>query len=301
MKLYLTKVILLSFLALSCKNTKEADKVLTTLKSEKQAQDLAKAPDSWIEKRVESARTRLMSSEAGKIVWAAMEAHGGLSKWYGNGPISFHFNYQPLDGGTTRDTYQTVDTWSLNAKHISAADSSDRYGLNNGQYWLDADSTAFMYNTRFWSLTPIYFVGQPFILDGSGVNLQKLDQKEYKSSPQNVIKVTFDSGTGDAPDDYYILYFDSRTHRLNAIRYIVSYPGYFEKGEHLPEKFMELLGEQVVSGIYLPTGYKTYWLNDNEKPGEHITNISLSEVEFLPGLGASFFDIPSDAQLIDSL
>lgn len=290
-----------AILIISCKDNKKVQMAKKNTTINQQENILVRVPDSWINGRVEKAKTKLMSSEAGKIVWAAMEAHGGLSNWYGNGALSFHFNYQPLDGGAPRTTYQTVDAWSLNVKHKNAADSTAQYGLKNGQYWLKADSTAFKYNTRFWTLTPIYFVGQPFILDGSGVNLSKLPEKEYKGNPHNVVKVTFDSGTGDAPDDYYILYFDTDTHRLKVIRYIVSYPGYFEKGEHLPEKFMELHGEQFVLGICFPTEYKTYWLQDNGEPGEHITNLALTEVEFLPKLKNSYFNIAEGAQLIDSL
>tara|TARA_R110001606_G_scaffold194682_1_gene342402 strand:- start:499 stop:657 length:159 start_codon:yes stop_codon:yes gene_type:complete len=52
------------------------------------------------------------------------------------------------------------------------------------------------------------------MLDGEGVNLELLPQVNYKDISQDVVKVTFDSGTGDAPDDYYILYMDAKTHLL---------------------------------------------------------------------------------------
>jgi len=79
--------------------------------------NLARVPDTWIKTRVENAEEKLNKSEAGKIVWQAMEAHGGLANFYGNGPLSFHFDYQPLDGSTRRNTYQTVDTYSNKARH----------------------------------------------------------------------------------------------------------------------------------------------------------------------------------------
>ncbi|MGB6154189.1 MAG: hypothetical protein WBG48_19555 [Pricia sp.] len=264
--------------------------------------NFAKAPDSWIENRVTKAKEKLQTSEAGNIVWDAMEAHGGLSNWFANGPITFRFKYQPLDDGEPRDTYQTIDTWRSHARHFSATDSTQQYGWNGKDAWLKAkDSNVFNYNTRFWSLTPYFFMAQPFVLEGEGTNLELQDQVEFKNNRYDVVKVTFDSGTGDAPDDYYVLYFDSESSQLGVIRYIVSYPGYFEEGKHTPEKFMELLGEQTVDGITFPENYKTYWLAEDNGPGEHITDIELSEIEFLPKLESSYFDVPKEAKVLEGL
>ncbi|MGB7394303.1 MAG: hypothetical protein WA913_07920 [Pricia sp.] len=260
--------------------------------------DPAKVPDAWIENRVAKAKEKLEASEAGKIVWKAMEAHGGLSQWFSNGPISFHFNYQPLGEGTPRNTYQVIDTWSSRARHFSAVDSTQQYGWTGEKAWeMVKDSTVFAYDTRFWSLTPFFFMGQPFVLEGDGTNLELLEQVDYNDYMYDVVKVTFEAGTGDAPDDYYVLYFNTKSHKLGVIRYIVSYPGYFEEGNHAPEKFMDLLGEQTASGIIFPENYKTYWLNEENGPGEHITDIELSDIEFLPKLKDSYFEIPESAKV----
>ena len=264
--------------------------------------DLAMVPEGWIRKRVQKAAQRLNATEAGKIVWQAMEAHGGLENWYGNGPVSFHFNYQPLDGGVPRNTYQVIDTWSSRARHYQAGDSLSQYGWDGKKAWVMAkDSTTFNYNTRFWSLTPYFFMAQPFVLDGKGVHLELLPQRNHNDKIQDVIKVTFDPGTGDAPDDYYILYFDGETHLLNVIRYIVSYPGYFEKGKHLPEKFMLLEGKQTINGIPFPKTYKTFWLTSDGQPGEHITDITLDAIAFMPKLESELFHSPPEAKILDGL
>lgn len=298
---FLLSIVLLILIGCTNKKTnKDGNEMQKTAISS--MNDLAKVPDSWIENRVSKAKQRLSKTEAGKIIWQSMEAHGGLENWYKNGPVSFHFDYQPLDNGVRRNTYQTLDTWSLKVKHSDVRNQSDQFGWNGHNFWVKSkDSTTFDYDTRFWSLTPTYFVAQPFILDGSGVNLSKLEKVRYKDIDYDRIKVTFDPGTGDAPDDYYILYLEATTHKLKVIRYIVSYPGYFEKGNHLPEKFMELEGEQTISGISFPRAFKTYWLNDKEEPGEHITDIDLTEIKFSPELKSHFFDIPHGAKTIDSL
>ncbi|AWX44022.1 hypothetical protein HME9304_01022 [Flagellimonas maritima] len=287
-------------LLIGCKENEK--KIMPIAKEPAESKEMAKVPLGWVEKRVSNAKRKLTSTEAGKIVWNAMEAHGGLEKWYNNGPITFRFNYQPLDGSTPRDTYQAIDTWRSRARHYQAGDSTLQYGWNGEKPWAIAkDSTSFAYNTRFWSLTPYFFMAQPFVLDGDGVNLELLPQRTMDGELQDIVKVTFDAGTGDAPDDYYVLHFNTESHRLEVIRYIVSYPGYFEKGKHLPEKFMTLHGEQTVQGILFPESYKTHWLSEDESAGEHITDITLSDIEFKPELESDYFSIPSKAKIMEGL
>tara|TARA_R110000765_G_scaffold91702_1_gene173756 strand:+ start:1141 stop:2034 length:894 start_codon:yes stop_codon:yes gene_type:complete len=297
MRVYFKFSILFLFI-LSCKETKKPTQ--ESLVNEVTETNIISIPKSWVDGRVNKAKEKLGTSEAGEIVWNAMEAHGGLDRWYANGPLSFRFNYQPLDGKTARDSYQTVDTWSNRAVHTSATDSTAHFGWTGEQAWVKAkDSTAFEYDTKFWALTPLYFYGQPFVLNGEGVNLELLPEVTYKQQKQDVVKVTFDAGTGDAPDDYYILYFSKESHKLVAIRYIVSYPEYFKDGGHAPEKFMEVMGKNTVNGILFPTSYKTYWLTKDKNPGEYITQIDVSNVSFENDLPKDFFDVPKDAKTLN--
>jgi hypothetical protein len=262
--------------------------------------DLAAVPGSWIEERVASTKEQLMQSDAGQVVWQAMEAHGGLTTWYENGPIQFRFNYQPLDGSTPRDSYQTIDTWRSKARHEVADNREHQYGWDGEQAWVFPDTLNMPYNTRFWSLTPYFFMAQPFLLGNEGTNLELLPSLTYEGQEQDVIKVTFDAGVGDAPDDYYVMYFGQDDHELQVIRYIVSYPGYFEKGKHLPEKIMTLSGKQEVDGILFPKAYQTHWWT-NDSIGEHITTITLSSIVFLPETKESYFDVPTAARVLKEL
>ncbi|SDM22099.1 hypothetical protein [Kriegella aquimaris] len=283
----------------SCKEqTKQATEVVA--EENEVIENIALVPEKWINNRVAKAKNKLQGSEAGKVIWNAMEAHGGLSKWYGNGALAFRFNYQPLDGKTARDSYQVVDTWRNRAVHTSVTDSTAKFGWDGKAAWVKAkDSTAFAYDTKFWALTPIYLFAHPFVLDGEGVNLELLPQATYIAKTNDVIKVTFDAGTGDAPDDYYILHFDTDTHLMTAIRYIVSYPAYFKDGGHNPEKFMEV-GELVnVDGLLLPSELKTHWTVENGQPGEYITKIEVTDLHFEKTLESDFFDVPEGAKILE--
>ncbi|WP_423998138.1 DUF6503 family protein [Maribacter sp. IgM3_T14_3] len=296
----LYKFSLLSLFAviISCKETPKS--VTEPAKEVVAESTVIEIPESWVSSRVAKTKERLDTTEAGKVIWNAMEAHGGLDTWFANGPISFRFNYQPLDGKTARDSYQTVDTWSNRSVHTSAADSSAKFGWTGEQAWVKAkDSTAFAYDTKFWALTPLWFVGHPFVLSGEGVNLELLDAEKFKGQDYNVVKVTFDAETGDAPDDYYILYVNKDTSKIAVMRYIVSYPEYFKDGGHAPEKFTEFIGEQVVDGITMPGGFKTYWTVKNNQPGDYITKIDFTNVSFEKELPKDFFDAPADSKILE--
>ena len=258
-------------------------------------------PVSWVEKRVEAANKKLNATEAGKVLWSAMEAHGGLAKWFSNGYLSFQFNYKPLNGKTARNSYQTIDTWSNKARHNSVTDTKSIFGWDGKEAWLKAkDSTSFAYDTQFWALTPLYFSGQPFVLDGEGVNLELLPELEFQGATQKVIKATYDAGIGSAPDDYYVLYVNAETNLVDAFKYIVSYPDYFPNGGHAPEKITVTQGTTTVDGIVFATGFKTYWsTNDKDGLGEYITKIDVSDISFSPTVEDNFFSKPEGAAVLN--
>ncbi|MDN3664616.1 hypothetical protein ACFFU1_00135 [Algibacter miyuki] len=289
--------LVLSFVA--CKETskKETEKVVEIPVS-KTGYDI---PDAWIEKRVASANKRLNATEAGQVLWNAMEAHGGLDKWYGNGYFSLHFDYKPLNGKGIRDSYQTINTWSNQARHNSITDPTSIYGWDGEEAWIKAkDSTSFTYDTEFWALTPLYFSGQPFVLDGQGVNLELLPEIEFQGATQKVVKATYDAGVGSAPDDYYILYINAKTNLVDAFKYIVSYPKYFPDGGHAPEKITVTQGTTTVDGIVFATGFKTYWSTDDKDGlGEYITKIDVSDISFSPTVEDNFFSKPEGAEVLN--
>lgn len=75
-------------LLIGCKEV--VKEVRSTKENKEVAQDdTFHVPSSWIVKRVENTKIKLNDSDAGTVVWKAMEAHGGLENWYGNGSLSF--------------------------------------------------------------------------------------------------------------------------------------------------------------------------------------------------------------------
>lgn len=254
-------------------------------------------PDSWIKERVTNSENRLQQSDGGRKVWKSIEAHGGLKNWYARGPIRFHFDYKPEDGSTRRNTYQTVDQWSIRSVHELASNREVKFGWDGENAWIWPDTVHLPINPRFWANTPFYFLGLPFVLADEGIIYHDLQSDSLNGHWCDLVKVTFEHGTGDAPDDFYVLYMDHSSHLQVALRYVVSYPGFFPEGEHSPEKIMVLKELQEVDGISLAVGYRTYWWR--EQVGDYITDIDVSEVSFEPDLPKEFFSMPSGAKIQD--
>jgi hypothetical protein len=251
-------------------------------------------PGPWVEARVEEARERLQGSEAGKIAWASIEAHGGLADWFSNGPLFFRFTYRPLAGGKVRDTYQTVDTWSSRARHRLASDETREFGWDGERAWQMTEEGELAINARFWALTPFYFIAIPFVLADPGVELEETGSAELEGRAYDLLKVTYGSGVGDSPDDYYIVYIDAETKRVGAVRYIVSYPGFFPEGGHSPEKLMIYDGEQRAGGILFAKTFRTFEWDGGER-GSLVTKIEMTDVAFRPETSVDFFEAPEGA------
>ena len=255
--------------------------------------ELARPKDAWIGKRVAEAEARLGSSEAGQRLWNAMQAHGGLVTWYSGGPLRFRFDYRPVSGKRPRDTQNLVDPWSARAVHTTP--SGARFGWDGSEAWtLVPEGVDFAMNARFWSLTPYYFVAIPFVLADPGVQLALEGQATFGGEPYDLLRATFTDGTGDAPDDFYVLYLHPETHHVRAIRYVVSYPGFYPEGGHGAEKLMAYDGAQNVGGVQLPTGFRTFTF-DGTKAGELVTEIGFENVAFDPAAPESAFAKPEGA------
>lgn len=258
--------------------------------------------EAAIDVRVKAATERLQGSEAGKLVLKSLNFHGGLKAWYSNGPIAFRFDYRPLnnpDRGPT-DTHQVIDTWSSRARHVWTADKEAEFGWTGEKAWVKDPNESVKTNPRFWSLTPYYFVAVPFVMADPGVVLTMAGEQVFEEKTWTLVKATFKPGTGDAPDDFYVLYIDKESGRVGGLRYIVTYKGFFKTGGHSPEKFMSYDGAQTVKGITLPKTYRTFkWDPDKKEVGEQVTAITLSDVSFKPETKASYFEPVEGAKVLD--
>lgn len=163
--------------------------------------------------------------------------------------------------------------------------------------WVSPASADFP-QARFHLLTWPYFLAVPFKLSDPGVNLSGLGEKELNGKPHAAAKMTFDPGTGDSPDDWYVVYRNPETERLSAMAYIVTYGTSLEKAEREPhaivyDDFVD------VEGATVPTTWMFYnWNETQGVNGEPIGKVKLSQPHFITP-PADAFNKPADAKRDD--
>ena len=109
-----------------------------------------------VDARVAESSARMLESDGGRLVWDAIEAHGGLAGWLGAGTLSFDFDYAPLgDASKRRYTRNRVDLWSSRGVQKELGDGADAtFGWNGEVSWITPGPDAFPSSARFWSMTP---------------------------------------------------------------------------------------------------------------------------------------------------
>jgi hypothetical protein len=274
---------------------------------------LVRPSAEWARARAAEAEARLSTTEAGRLVWAAIEAHGGLERWFANGPLAFRFSYRALGGRPPTDTYQIIDTWSSRAWHRDWATPEVTFGWDGARAWYHGAAEPPL-NVRFWSLTPYYFVAIPFVLADPGVQLAHFGELDFEGRTYDEVLVTYEAGVGDSPGDYYIVLIDRETRRIGGCRYIVAYPGFFPEGGHTAEKLMVYDGAQVVDGITFPETFRTFAWNAPHRVapgqnvadgalvdpvGELVTESTMSDVSFEPELREDRFAPPVGATIVE--
>lgn len=231
------------------------------------------------------------------LVMEAIEAHGGIETWRNSGALHFRWKYNMTDKGVVIDSVQTIDPISFEALH-TVPDSSTRFGRNaEGQYWVSPPDASFKAPIPFWTLTPIYFVGIPFVFDDDKITYKLLPQKkEFQSKDYAQVQITYSADAGESPDDLYVLLIDKDTKRVKGAYYTVTSPLVY-KGGPLVKKFITLDNLQDVNGLLLAGGHVTYSMTDGVI-GEAMRSTEVSEVRFIDRKKVNFA-IPSDAKIYE--
>jgi len=77
-------------------------------------------------------------------------------------------------------------------------------------------------SVRFDAYTWSYFFLFPYKLSDDGVQWQDLGQMQYPKKTYNPYKLTFAAGTGDDPQDWYIVFADPKSKLIDHAAYIVT-------------------------------------------------------------------------------
>lgn len=221
-------------------------------------------------------------SDGRSLVLESIDAHGGAENWYGKGQLQFRWTYHMSDRGPDAvvDTVQTVDPKSLAVKH-EVVGTDITFGFNDGVDWIRPEGSKFMPPHRFWALTPIYFLGIPFVFNDENANFEVLpEEMEFEGENYTQVKITYNEEAGDSPDDYYVLLIHPETKVTRGAYYTVT-SDLLGQDEPGPPKFISLDELQDVGGVMLAGGHRTFKMPEG-KIGDQMRFTEVSGVKWLP-------------------
>ena len=159
------------------------------------------------------------------------------------------------------------------------------------------DTTSEAYKrARFDIFTWSYFFAIPYKLNDSGTKWKILEEETLNNQTYSTAKLSFEKEIGDSPEDWYLLYADKETNRLEVMVYIVTYSKSYEEANKKPgairyEKYTS------IENIPFATQW-TFWnWNKEEGPNNQKGTAYISNIQFVD-IDEGYFQTPSRYKII---
>ncbi|WP_033405292.1 MULTISPECIES: hypothetical protein [Rhodonellum] len=133
---------------------------------------------------------------------------------------------------------------------------------------------------RFDAYTWAYFFLFPYKLSDTGTKWDNYENTEVDKLGYQTHKLTFEPGTGDAPDDWYVVYADKSNNLIEKVAYIVTVRGNKEDAEKDPHA-IQYLDYVESNGIPIATKWVFWEWEAQQGLTNSIGNASLSEIGFI--------------------
>ncbi|HEV2094959.1 MAG TPA: DUF6503 family protein [Chthoniobacterales bacterium] len=207
-----------------------------------------------------------------------LDAHGGVAKWKSYGAVEFDLTWTSAKG--TKKDHQLFDLRSR-----AGLITSDKYtlGNSNGEVWIKPGLDALGGTPpRFYMWTPFYFFGMPFVFADPGATAESLGKKSFQGQEYDSFKISFKKGTGDTPDDFYVIYVDPGSGRLKLASYVVTFPAMRKDKpiEQLEQHAIVFQEWQSVDKLQVPKKAPFYKWTDGNLEGEPLATLEFSNVRF---------------------
>ncbi len=208
-------------------------------------------------------------------------AHGGYEQWSKMRSLSY------VKGDESTIT-------NLQNRKIRLESPKQTIGFDGSEVWVTPDSVDAS-RARFYHNLYFYFYAMPFVVGDPGAYYEDVESIELDGKMYNGIKVSYNAGVGDAPDDNYIIWYDPESGKMEWLMYTVTY----RSGEATDNyKLIKYGNWQETNGIVLPTSIQ-WFQYDGEVVGDTrgdatvFENVQITEVS----PEETLFDKPEGAQI----
>lgn len=149
---------------------------------------------------------------------------------------------------------------------------------------------------RFDIFTWQYFFMAPYKLSDPGTIWTDISRDTLNTLTYERGKLTFEAGTGDAPDDWYVIYKNPKTNLMDVLAYIVTYGQSAEEAEEEPHA-VTYEAYQTFEGIPIATKWGFWIWYEDQGLTEQLGEANVSNVKFVDGAD-TLFSLGEDAKVI---
>ena len=215
------------------------------------------------------------------------ETHGGLDNWNTLRTLEFTMN-KPSGAERTvtdlknRKSYIETDKFQI--------------GYNGKEVWIKQDSLHYKGKPRFYYNLMFYFYAMPFILADEGIVYSVVEPLVFEGKTYPGIKIGYNAGVGESPEDEYILYYDSETNKMAWLGYTVTF---FTKEKGKEFHFIKYSNWQEVDGLVLPETL-TWYDYENNQPTERKNTLKFINIKTSKEKpNSEIFESPEGAVIVE--
>ncbi|MBU2926891.1 DUF6503 family protein [Winogradskyella psychrotolerans] len=133
---------------------------------------------------------------------------------------------------------------------------------------------------RFDAYTWMYFLLFHTKMSDPGTIWTTMEAQELRDKTYNAQRLTFEANTGDAPDDWYIVYSDPETHMMDYVAYIVTVNKSTEAAEADPHA-IGYSNYKMIDGLPIAHNWEFYEWSKTEGIGKVIGEATIKNVKFI--------------------
>jgi len=151
---------------------------------------------------------------------------------------------------------------------------------------------------RFHIFTWSYFFALPYKLNDAGTIWSAVTNRKWEATeePYPSSKLSFKQGTGDAPDDWYIIYKNPTTHVLEGAAYIVSFGKDLAEAEKEPHA-IKYADFTTVNEVPFATHWTFHLWTEANGYGDQIGEVKLHNITFTTNTKEKFVP-PTNSKLV---
>lgn len=199
------------------------------------------------EKKTTEIKKENFPTELGKV----FQKHGGINTWRKAQILSFNKG-------------EEVHTVDLHSRKTVVNHPKYSLGFDGKEVWLDEEEKGtYKGNPTFYYNLYFYFYAMPFVLADEGIIYEKVAAISFEGIDYPGYKVSYKANVGTSPDDNYIVYYNSKTYKMEWLAYTVTF-----KSKKPSDKYNIIRYNkwENVNGLVLPKELIWYKKDENGNP-----------------------------------